>query len=102
MQYVIAGKTSTIQDRIADGVDYMQNDSVVISIPSVFDRIKKDDTIVLLPGWWAKEWAKPAMADIMEKWPDINIIHAAGIFGEEAIKNLKSDKIESRFDILDL
>ena len=104
MQYLIAGKTQTIYDYLNKlGHFYMDGSKAIISSKKIFDEIVSGDTIVLLPGWWAKEWAKEPLSRIInDEELGVHVRFADGQFGEEARNNLKSDNIDSRFDILDL
>jgi hypothetical protein len=67
-----------------------------------FDEITEEDTIVLLSGWWARSWAKDALKEIMQLYPQIRFEYLDGPFGENERKTLKSESIRDRFDILDL
>lgn len=66
------------------------------------NSISEEDIIVLLYGWWAKNWAMGFLKDVLELYPAINFEYLDGPFGEEKRKNLKSESISNRYDILDL
>ncbi len=67
-----------------------------------FDKITKDDTVVLLYGWWARSWARDAIKEISKIYPGIAFEYLDGPFGESERKSLQSETISNRFDILDL
>ena len=65
--------------------------------------LKKDDSIVLLPAWFAKSWAKNVIKEIKVLFPTITFEYLDGKIGENERKNnLQSETISNRFDILDL
>lgn len=104
MLYILAGKQDTVKQYL-ESINYYvecKEKAVYAKTPQVFNNITKNDTIVLLAGWWAKEWANRAFIAAVEDFPDIKVIYKDAKAGLEVRKSLKSDNIESRFDILDL
>jgi hypothetical protein len=104
MKYVIAGKKDTYNKYVknnngkqgtSDGCFYLSNEKFV-------NRITKDDTIVLLKGWFAKKWAKQFIKDIKQLYPFLAFEYEDGVFGEKERNDLQSEGIKSRFEILDL
>jgi len=67
-----------------------------------FEEITEEDTIVLLSGWWARSWAADALKEVVKTYPTIAFEFLDGPFGEKERKKLQSERISSRFDILDL
>lgn len=64
-------------------------------------RLEENDTIILLQGWWGRSWAKEALKDAVANFPQLKFEYHDGTFGESERKLLKSDTINSRFEILD-
>jgi len=109
-KYVIAGKTETvikfIQERPAmyiseEGREMIGEKLVNCRTKKDIYRLKENDTIILLQGWWGRSWAKEAIKDAVANYPQIKFEYHDGKFGESERKTLKSDKIHSRFEILD-
>ena len=102
MLYIIAGKFETFKKYLVLTDNDNCKNVVYAHTLKEFNKITEDDTIVLLAGWWAKEWAKDAIKNIVVKFPEIKFNCEDGVFGKEVRKSLESDNIKSRFDILDL
>ena len=110
MLYIMAGKLDTVKEYLKR-VGYYNNyesfkslgeTTFYVKTKKIFDRIGENDTLVLLPGWWGRSWAKDAISSMEKEASHPEIIYADGRFGEEARKSLKSDTIHDRFEILDL
>jgi hypothetical protein len=105
MRYIIAGKRESLNKYLKD---HPLNNGEQIKYcrgPIDLIGIKKEDKVVLLPGWFAKEWAEQTIKNINEMYPYANFEYHDGKVGESERKSLKSEKSEtiySRFDILDL
>lgn len=102
MRYVIAGKSEsfwvyTKEKKFSPGVQVKN-----ARTKKIFSEITENDIIVLLYGWWAKEWAKEAIKEVMRTYPSISMECLDGPFGEKERKDLKSETISNRFDLLDL
>ena len=102
MRYVIAGRSETFckymqKHNYKDGVNirYCVN-------KKVFSEIGEEDIIVLLHGWFARSWAKNFIKEIENLYPSITFEYFDGKIGEEERNKLKSETINSRFDMLDL
>lgn len=102
MRYVISGKSDSYWAYLKKNKYSTGKDARHARTLDKFNKITEDDTIVLLFGWWARDWAKDALKGIVKAYPDIKFEYLDGIFGEYERKTLKSGKISSRFDILDL
>lgn len=102
MRYVLAGKTETYLKYINDHKLVNGRDVVNVRREALFNQIGEKDTIVLLRGWWAKEWAKQSLKNKLADYPHIEVEYLDGKFGEDERKTLKSDSIHDRFEILDL
>jgi len=104
MRYVIAGKKETFNKYCKN--NGLKDESLYISggiVKELYSRlISKDDIIVLLHGWFAKSWAKKFIEDVKIIYPTIKFEYHDGKIGESERKNLKSDSVLSRFDLLDL
>ncbi len=111
MKYIIAGKTKTVNKFIKErGLLYATEEGRRLLIgeklvncrtkTSIY-RLKENDTIILLPGWWGRSWAKDAIKDAVMNYPQIKFEYYDGKFGESERKVLKSDTIHNRYEILD-
>ena len=97
MKYIIAGKSDTYWD-------YKKNTSQLScrADKTTINKIKEEDTIVLLSGWWARSWSKELIVEAKKAYPTIHFEYLDGKFGEKERESLISDTILGRFDILDL
>lgn len=104
MIYVISGKTEYFDTYIENLKNHKCDIKKVCHArtKNQFNKITKEDTVVLLNGWWGRSWAKETLKDIIKAYPTITFIYLDGPFGEIERKKLISDTISSRFDILDL
>jgi len=98
MKYVIAGKTETFNKYAKTNPQVMQ----YVKSAAFVNVLTKDDTVVFLPGWFAKKWTKNLIELISTFHPDTSIEYLDGKIGESERNNLQSESINSRFDILDL
>lgn len=110
-KYVIAGKKETFTEYYENhwaeqDPDYpnftKHPDVVYANTLKMFNTIDANDTIVLLQGWWGRSWAKEAIKDIKIKYPNIKFEYLDGKFGEEQRKDLISERVHDRFELLDL
>jgi hypothetical protein len=107
MRYVLAGKKDTYKKYLKDN-NYTDNrDALYVSRENFKNlntgsMIEGDDTIVLLPGWFAKSDSKTFIKEVQKLYPSISFEYMDGKIGEKERKSLQSDRIYSRFDILDL
>ena len=100
MRYIIAGKRESVDKYLKK---YPLEDGEEIkycSRSNHLDNIGLNDVLILLPGWFSKSWAKNDVQKIIEI--GLFIEYHDGKIGESERKNLKSDSINSRFDLLDL
>ena len=101
MRYVIAGKKTTFNEYLKD-YNYSDLNAIYCRSNVFVDKLTRYDVIVLLPGWFAKSWAKDCLKEIEVLFPTILFDYVDGKIGEKERKCLKSERIYSRFDILDL
>ncbi len=102
MKYVISGKSDSFWLYVKKHHCKLGKDVRHARTLKVFDKITKEDTIVLLYGWWGRSWAKEAIKETLKVYPKINFECLDGPFGDIERKDLKSERISSRFSILDL
>lgn len=109
-KYIIAGKTETvisfIKERSAayvseEGRKMVGEKLVHCRTKKDIYRLKENDTIILLQGWWGRSWAKEAIKDAVMNYPQIEFEYFDGKFGESERKTLRSGKIHGRYEILD-
>ena len=101
MRHVIAGKSDSYYLYLKE-YKYSKSDARYMrSMPGLVS-IAEDDTIVLLYGWWSKSWAKDFLREIAQVFPALNYELLDGPFGEAQRKDLQSENISSRYDILDI
>ena len=98
MKYVVAGKTETFDKYVKAHPQIMQH----VKSAAFVSALTKDDTVVFLPGWFAKKWTKNLIELINTFHPDTTIEYLDGKIGKKERNNLQSESINSRFDILDL
>ena len=101
MKYVISGKSDSFYIYRKNHKDESKNLRHART-KQRFDEIQEEDTIVLLSGWWGRSWAKESIKDAIKLYPSITFEYLDGPFGESERKDLKSENISNRFDILDL
>lgn len=101
MIFAIAGITETVIKYQKKHGYVLDKDIISIHTRVAFDAMTENDTLVLLPGWWGKSWAKKKVKEVIEERPEIPILYLDGQFGESERKTLKSDTIHDRFEILD-
>jgi len=111
-KYIIAGKTETVNRFIKnrsstyfsspEGRKLIGEKLIDCRTKKIFYRIEENDTIILLAGWWGRSWAKEAIKLAIVNYSQIKFEYHDGTFGENERKTLKSDKILSRFEILDI
>ena len=110
-KYIIAGKTGTVEKFIRErsktyfsskeGRKLVGEKLINCRTKKIFYRLEENDTIILLQGWWGRSWAEEALKLAIVNYPQIKFEYHDGVFGEEKRKALKSDRILSRFEILD-
>ena len=101
-RFVIAGKKETYKKYIKDNSLSIEDCFYISSkLQSESYIFTENDIIVLLPGWFAKSWAKDFLEETKQSYPSIVIEYLDGKIGESERKNLQSESINSRFDILD-
>ena len=101
MKYIISGKSDSFYI-YRDAHKKEANQLRHARTKKRFEEITEEDTIVLLSGWWARSWAADALKEVVKAYPTIGFEFLDGPFGEGERKKLHSDRISSRFDILDL
>jgi len=102
MRYVISGKSDSYWTYLRKNKYSTGKEATHARTLDKFNEVMEKDTIVLLYGWWGKSWARQAVRDIVKAYPNIEFECLDGHFGESERNKLKSDRISSRFDILDL
>lgn len=111
-KYIIAGKKETYY-KYCKQYPLVKQSLIYVRKKEDLESITSWDIIVLLQGWFARKWAVEYVSDIMENNPGFVIEEQDGHFGEEKRKeilekinskrkDLKSDRIPSRFDLLDI
>ena len=110
-KYIIAGNSGTVNKFIEkrpstyfstkEGKYLIGEKLVNCWNEKIFYKIEENDTIILLKGWFAKSWAKEALKVALANYPNIKFEYYDGVFGEKERKDLKSDRIHDRFEILD-
>ena len=104
-KYLIAGKSDTCLDYARKKIDkkyYCQ----ILNRKNI-SSIDSNSQIILLPGWWMREWFVDYYKDLVSSDSvDFDLIfedgHAGQEFRDKMVKNLKSDSIKDRFEILDI
>ena len=100
-RFVIAGKKETYKKYIKDNSLSIEDCFYISSkLQSESYIFTENDIIVLLPGWFAKNLS-PNFLQTIQSYPSIVIEYLDGKIGESERKNLQSESINSRFDILD-
>ena len=80
----------------ADLITYAQSKKFV-------NFLKPNDKIILLSAWFAKSWAMDIVKEVSILQPTVIFEFLDGLIGEkERKKDLQSESISNRFDILDL
>ncbi len=102
MIYAIAGITKTVIKYQQKNNYVFHRDIISVRTKDPFYKMTDEDTLVLLPGWWGRSWAKEMVKDILAEYPQMPILYLDGKFGENERKTLESDTIHDRFEILDL
>ncbi len=102
MKYVITGKSDSYWLYLKNNKYSTGKQATHARTSSKLDNITKNDTIVLLNGWWARSWAKDSLREIIKAYPAIMFEYLDGPFGEKEREGLKEESKLNRFDILDL
>jgi hypothetical protein len=110
-KYIIAGNSVTANKFVSEraktyfaskeGRKLIGEKLINCRTKKIFHRIEENDTIILLQGWWGRSWAKEAIKLALANYPQMKFEYHDGVFGESERKTLKSDRILSRFEILD-
>ena len=102
MIFAISGKEKTFDDFIfLNRFGDYSNTYFVRSLRNI-SLVTEDDTILLLPGWFAKSWAAQFIHEVKILYPNIIFDYRDLKVGEIERNKLQSERISSRFDILDL
>ncbi len=109
-KYVLAGKKETFSKYYKEHWNEEAKNILSNKGPNIYyanalqilNTIEEDDTIVLLHGWWGRSWAKDAINAITKKYPKIKFEYLDGEFGEKERKDLISERVHDRFELLDL
>lgn len=104
-KYLIAGKSDTCLDYARKKIDkkyYCQ----ILNRKNI-SSIDNNSQIILLPGWWMREWFVDYYKNIINSDCDgysfvFEDGHAGQEFRDKISKSLKSDSIKDRFEILDI
>jgi hypothetical protein len=108
MKYIFAGKKETYNGYISKNVPKSKTTGEYESIyirnrqdaQKMLNDIDNKDIVILLPGWWARVWTKNIIKEVEDM--GMSFEYMDGKFGEEERKNLKSETIYSRLDMLDI
>lgn len=104
-EYLISGKSETCLDYARRHVK--KNVYCQILTRKGVQNIKNKSKVILLPGWWMREWFVDYYKDIIEdNVKDITFVcedgHGGKEFRDKINKELKSDSIKDRFEIIDI
>lgn len=110
MIYVMAGKREIYDEFEKQERARSRNDSGEIVVTKYvyqshgLNTFNHEDTLVLLPGWWGRSWAKKQVKGIIDLYPN-RVLCNDGMWGAEVRKELFAEPKTgdfSRFDIMDL
>lgn len=109
MRYVLAGKSDTYWKYLKDSNFKNNSDAKYMHNHLGTFLVKKDDVIILLPGWWHTEGKISAVEKIKKNFPDIEFEYRDGVHGkryrneaDEADEEEQKNKPVTRFDLLDM
>ena len=105
-KYLVAGKSETCLEYARKHIDNKKCYCQILTRKTI-SNIKEKSQIILLPGWWMREWfADYYKGSIETESDDVEFVFEDGHSGKEIrdkiLKELKSDSIKDRFEILDI